>query len=156
MPASRPAHDFAADSALDRSVCVLGNPLGRRPQGLDRELRSLDDATVTTQAARIAVRAWNNGHPLPTGAGYGVRLSGHDRDEFFDPEWREVIVDLDDEESVSVSLSESFWGRCPELRSAAIGRWLLRNGLAPWSRGGPSTALLISGGSNRFSLRPLS
>lgn len=66
---------------------------------------------MTTQAVRIAVRGWNNGHPPPTGAGYGVRLSGHDRDEFFDREWREVIVDLNGEQGVSVSLSESFWGR---------------------------------------------
>lgn len=122
--------------------------------GLDRELRSLDDATVVTQAVRIAVHGWTNGHPLPTGAGYGVRLSGHDRDEFFDREWREVIVGLSDEESVPVSLPESFWGRCPELRSAAIGRWLLCNGLAPWSRGAPPSALLVSHGSNRFSLHP--
>ena len=75
---------------------------------------------------------------------------------FHPREWREVIVDLNGEEGVSVSLSESFWGRCPELRSAAIGRWLLRNGLAPWSRGAPPSALLLADGSNRFSLRPLS
>ncbi len=112
--------------------------------------------TVTTQADPMEVRAWSNGRPLRTGAGYGVRLSGHDRDKHFDPAWREVIVDLDDGESVSVALSASFWGSCPELRNAAIGRWLLRHGLAPWSRGAPPAALLISAGSNRFRLRPLS
>lgn len=116
----------------------------------------MHDLTVTAQGASIKVHAWNNGRPLRTGAGYGVRLSDHDRDEYFDPEWHEVIIDLEDGESVSVSLSESFWGSCPELRNAAIGRWLLRNGLAPWSRGAPPVALLISVGSNRFSLRQLS
>ena len=59
-------------------------------------------------------------------------------------------------ETVLVSLSESFWRSCPELRSAAIGHWLFRNGLAPWPRGKPSAALLIPAGSNRFSLRRLS
>ena len=112
--------------------------------------------TVIMQAARIEVRAWSNGRPLPTGAGYGVRLSDHDRDEHFDPQWREVLVDLGEGESVPVSLSEPFWRSCPELRSAAIGRWLFRDGLAPWPRGKPSAALLIPAGSNRFSLRKLS
>ena len=110
---------------------------------------------MTAPTDPIEVRAWSNGSPLRTGAGYGVRLSGHDRDKHFDPAWREVIVDLDGGESISVSLSESFWGSCPELRNAAIGRWLLRHGHAPWSRGARPAALLISAGSNRFRLRPL-
>lgn len=103
----------------------------------------------------MKVRAWSNGRPLRTGAGYGVRLSDRDRDQYFDPEWREVTVDLDRGETVSVSLSESFWRSCPELRSAAIGRWLLDNGLAPWPPGVPPVALLIPVGGNRFSLRRL-
>jgi hypothetical protein len=65
--------------------------------------------TVATQADPIEVRAWSNGNPLRTGAGYGVRLSGHDRDKHFYPAWREVIIDLDGGGSISVSLSESFW-----------------------------------------------
>jgi hypothetical protein len=112
--------------------------------------------TVIMQAARIEVRAWSNGRPLPTGAGCGVRLSDHDRDDHFDPQWHEVLVDLGEGETVPVSLSESFWRSWPELRSAAIGRWLFRNGLAPWPPGKPSAALLIPAGSNRFSLRKLS
>lgn len=30
-----------------------------------------------------------------------------------------------------MSLSPSFWGDCPLLRSAAIGRWVIAEGLAP-------------------------
>jgi hypothetical protein len=111
---------------------------------------------VTTQPVLIEVRAWSNGKPLRTGAGYGVRLSDRDRDEYFEPKWRKVIVDLEDGETVSVSLSESFWGSCPELRNAAIGRWLLRKGLAPWTRGKPPAALLTPMGGNRFYLSRLS
>jgi hypothetical protein len=149
-----PAH---ADSALEWSGAdAMIAPRAGAHQSLDWELLSLHDMTVTMQAARIEVRAWSNGRPLPTGAGYGVRLSDRDRDEHFDPQWREVMVDLGGGETVSVSLSESFWRSCPELRSAAIGRWLLRNGLAPWPLGKPSAALLIPAGSNRFSLRRLS
>jgi hypothetical protein len=96
------------------------SPNGRASLGLDWKLRSLHDLIVSTQAAPIRVRAWSNGSPLRTGAGYGVRLSDCDRDQHFDPEWREVIVDLDEGETVSVRLSKSFWQSCPELRSAAV------------------------------------
>jgi hypothetical protein len=85
----------------------------------------------------MRVIGWSNGQPRPAGAGYGVRLSDHDRDDYFDPGWYEVVVNLDQGESVSVPLSKSFWRSCPELRSAAIGRWLLRNRLVPWPRGLP-------------------
>jgi len=108
---------------------------------------------MTMQAPSISVTGWSNGQPHRTGAGYGVRLSDHDRDTYFDPGWNEVVVDLDHGESVVVSLSKSFWRSCPELRSAAIGRWLLRNGLAPWSRGLPPALALIPVDGNRFALR---
>jgi hypothetical protein len=110
---------------------------------------------MTTQPASIRVTAWSNGSPLPTGAGYGVKLSHRDRDKYFDPGWDEVIIDLDQGEKVPVSLSDSFWRSCSELRSAAIGRWLLRNSLAPWSRGAPPTVLLSRVGGNWFSLSRL-
>jgi hypothetical protein len=111
---------------------------------------------MTTQPVLIRVKAWSNGRPLPTGAGYGLRLSDRDRDKYFDPGWAEVIIDLDHGEKVPVSLSDSFWRSCSELRSAAIGRWLLLNGLAPWSRGRPPTVLLSKVDDNRFNLRRLS
>lgn len=100
----------------------------------------------------MRVIGWRNGQPLLTGAGYGVRLSHHDRDDYFDPGWHEVVVNLDQGETVSVSLSKSFWRSCPELRSAAIGRWLLRNHLAPWPRGLPPALVLRYVTGNRFEL----
>jgi hypothetical protein len=110
---------------------------------------------MTKQSVSIRVTAWSNGRPLPTGAGYGIRLSDRDRDTYFDPGWDEVIIGLNQEEKVPVSLSDSFWRSCPELRSAAIGRWLLHNGLAPWSRGRPPTMLLSKVDDNWFSLHRL-
>lgn len=108
---------------------------------------------MTTRPVSIRVTAWSNGHPLPTGAGYGVKLSHRDRDKFFDTGWDEVIIDLDQGEKVPVSLSYSFWLSCSELRSAAIGQWLLRNGLAPWPGGRPPAMLLSKVEGNWFSLR---
>lgn len=100
----------------------------------------------------MRVIGWSNGQPLLTGAGYGVRLSDRDRDDYFDPGWHEVVLNLDQGETVSVSLSKSFWRSCPELRSAAIGRWLLRSQLAPWPRGFPPALVLHHVTGNRFEL----
>ena len=50
--------------------------------------------TMSTETRQMRVMGWSNGQPLPTGAGYGVRISGQDRDEYFDPGWDEVILDL--------------------------------------------------------------
>lgn len=108
---------------------------------------------MSIETRHMRAVGWSNGQPLPTGAGYGVRLSGHDRDEHFDPGWHEVIVDLDHGEVARVSLSKSFWRSCSELRSAAIGRWLLQQRLAPWPRGEPPAMMLHHIVGNRFELR---
>lgn len=100
----------------------------------------------------MRARGWNNGHPLDSGAGYGLRISAGDRDRFFDRGWNRVVVDLDDDGSAEVSLSPSFWRTCVELRSAEVGRWLLRRGLAPWPNGDPPTILLDPLGGNRFKI----
>lgn len=102
----------------------------------------------------MRVTAWSNGHSLPSGAGYGVRLACRDRDEYFDPGWREVLIDLDGDE-VKVPLPNSFWRSCPELHSAAIGRWLLHESLAPWPHRKPPVLLLRHVTANRFQLGPL-
>jgi hypothetical protein len=98
------------------------------------------------------VTAWSNGRPLRTGAGYGIRLSASDRDRLFDPGWSHVFVDVADGEPVPVPISSSFWRSCPELRSAAIGQWLLRNGLAPWACGSPPPLVLSPTGTRQFRL----
>jgi len=75
-----------------------------------------------------------------------------DRERYFDHAWSEVLVDVDEREDAPVPLSKSFWDRCSELRSAAIGRWLIRNGLGSWPRGRPPTVQLQHVADNRFKL----
>lgn len=94
--------------------------------------------------------AWSNGSPSPTGSGYGLKISAWDRDRFFEREWADVIVELAGEEPASIRLSQSFWRSCSELRSASIGRWLLKSDLAPWPKGEPPTCNLSPVGGNRF------
>jgi len=65
-----------------------------------------------------------------------------------------VIIEFEDGEEVEVKLLPSFWGGCPELRSARIGKWMLKRGLAPWPKGSPSRlSLEPMGVRRRFKLR---
>ena len=100
---------------------------------------------------RVNVTAWSNGQPTSSGTGYGVRVSKDDRAKYFDVGWTEIVLDLGGE-VVVVPVSASFWERCSELRSAAVGRWLLGNRLAPWPKGRPPQLTLRHIADNRFEL----
>jgi hypothetical protein len=50
---------------------------------------------MSSEMPSMRVIGWSNGQPLLTGAGYGVWPSHHDRDDYFDPGWHEVVVNLD-------------------------------------------------------------
>ena len=54
---------------------------------------------MSSELPSVRVICWSNGQPLPSGAGYGVRLSSLDRDDVFDPGWPDVIVSLDQGEN---------------------------------------------------------
>ena len=96
--------------------------------------------------------AWSNGSPRQSGAGYGLKISRQDRDRFFDQKWPTIILRLPGEDPTNVPLSQSFWRSCTELHSAAIGRWLILNGLAPWPRGKPPVLSLQCTGDRAFSV----
>ena len=86
----------------------------------------------------MKVSGWSNGTPNNhIGAGYGVGIKRRDRDRYFQRNWGSVEVVLDNGEVVDVSLSETFWTTCPELRSAVIGRWMLDLGVIPRAKGKP-------------------
>ena len=99
------------------------------------------------------VTASSNGQPTSSGAGYGVRISESDREQYFDRRWSEVLLDLGDDVPAVVPVSASFWDRCSELRSAVMGRWLLGHQLAPWPTGEPPRFILRHVGENRFELQ---
>lgn len=99
------------------------------------------------------VSGWSKGSANNrTGAGYGVRIPYDDRDRHLPRDWGSVEVVLDNGEVVDVSLSEKFWATCPELRSAAIGRWMLNQGVIPWPKGKPPGFDLELIGDRRFRL----
>jgi hypothetical protein len=100
----------------------------------------------------MRVTAWSNGSPRSSGAGYGLRVSSADRDRYFEPGWDRVDVDLGMYGHAVIRLSRSLWATCTELRSAAIGRWLLGHHLAPWPAGAPPVLTLGHLGGNAFRL----
>jgi len=103
----------------------------------------------------MVVTAWNNGTQLKSGAGYGVKLNARDRDRFFQRDWKSIRLSLEGTSDViEVNIAKSsFWGTtCRELISAKIGRWLIRNGLAPWPKGNPPKLSLELIEGNQFLL----
>lgn len=103
----------------------------------------------------MRVTAWSNGSASSSVAGYGLRVTPADRDMHFDRGWEHVEVDLGIHGPAAIPLSESFWARCTELRSASVGRWLLAHRLAPWPNGSPPKLELLHLGGNAFQLSPL-
>jgi hypothetical protein len=103
----------------------------------------------------VRVTAWNNGNHNSTGAGYGLKVNGRDRDAHFRRDWSEVLIELPTGPSIKVSVDkESFWGdACRELISKEIGIWFLDAKLAPWPKGNPPKLDLEPLNGNRFRLR---
>lgn len=104
----------------------------------------------------MIVKGWNRGSPNNrTGGGYGIAIVPEDRDKYFRKTWISVIVELDNQKVVGVTVSPSFWEGCPELRSKMIGRWMLDYGLPPWPKGRLPRFQLGPIGDRRFRLSPL-
>ena len=97
--------------------------------------------------------AWSNGRPSRSGSGYGLRFVDEDRDRHFDRRWTTVVLELDGGPAVTAGISDAFWRKCAELRSAEIGRWLLANQAAPWPKGSPPRVTVTHLEGNRFRAR---
>lgn len=97
------------------------------------------------------VSGWNDG-----GNTYGLRVGKRNRDEFFNPGWTEIEVEMDGR-GWRFRLTPGFWKHCPEFRDCGqplIREWLARHRLSPWPKGEPPRAELIPLGKNRFRLVP--
>ncbi len=101
----------------------------------------------------MIVTAWNSGKHFESGAGYGLKLSIDDRNEYFNEEWSTVFVELPNSPvPVEISIAKpSFWNdTCRELISQEIGIWLRSEGLAPWTKGKPPKFELVPNGDKKF------
>lgn len=144
-----PAHEFELNFDQAGRIYIDGKPLGVSVQQRQR-LGSSRTPTLVSPTS-VKVNAWNNGKYNPTGAGYGLRLNSADRDALFDRSWKDITLDLPNgTRSVRIRLSPRFWHDCPELRSAAIGRWLVAIGYGRWPRNTPPRFSLIQVSGNHF------
>lgn len=101
----------------------------------------------------MIVTAWNNGAHSRNGSGYGFRVHPDDRDAAFKKDWTAIFLEIEGEpQPVETPIdSEGLWAETPrEIHSVAVGRWLRKNGLAPWTRGNPPVFILTPLGENRF------
>jgi hypothetical protein len=101
----------------------------------------------------MLVKAWSSKPRAAfTAAGSGVQVSHADRDRYFDRRWTTAGVELPTSEVMSVNITPTFWTTCPELRNAAIGRWMIQRGIAPWPVSRRPTLQLTPLGAGRFRL----
>jgi hypothetical protein len=73
------------------------------------------------------------------------------------PGWDDIELEFPDGQRAEIVLTRSFWKPetpCAELRNAAIGRWLIAQGAAPWPKGSPPPLVLSPDGPKRFSVTP--
>ena len=104
----------------------------------------------------MIVKAWNYGAHHPDGNGYGIKISPIDRDLFFNPEWKTVLLILDGKPgTIEINIAKkSFWNEtCRELISKKIGEWLIDNQLGQWPPRQPPELELIKTGNRKFLLR---
>lgn len=98
------------------------------------------------------VSAWSGGSKrYPT---YGVRVGKKNRDEYFHPEWDQVILRINGDEA-AFTITSGFWRQCPEIRDnkhRLIRSWLETHYTLPWPYRQPPHFQLKPIGGNRFEL----
>ena len=75
-----------------------------------------------------------------------------DRNHFFQKAWSDVRIELPSGVTTTVSISNSLWKKCAELRSQDIGHLMIGVGLAPWETGTPPVLKLEPAGGKVFRL----
>ncbi|UCF81143.1 MAG: hypothetical protein JSV08_01595 [Acidobacteriota bacterium] len=54
---------------------------------------------------KMVVTGWHNGIPdNKTGAGYGIRITPGDRDQYFERDWTGITLQFDDGDTVTIDL----------------------------------------------------
>ncbi|MDD5456320.1 MAG: hypothetical protein PHV30_04725 [Candidatus Margulisbacteria bacterium] len=86
--------------------------------------------------------------------GYGLKVAIQDRDKYFNSNWDNIRVELNDNITVLIKTNKkSFWNNsCHELISVEVGKWLIENNIAPWPKGNPPKLRLDLISNNYFKL----
>ena len=112
--------------------------------------RNAEAGMAARKTCKLELTGWKGGT-------WGFRISPNTRRRLFGPLRRRlqrepVAFELPPTGTELVHVrspsSSSFWNRCPEFRSAGIGRWMRQRGEAPWpNRQPPGYAAELSVGS---------
>lgn len=100
-------------------------------------------------------KTWNNGSRYASGAGYGIKITILDCEQFFNRSWQTVMLHLSGNiQPIEVNIAKpSFWNRtCGELISQEIGLWLQRNNAATWPPRIPHRIRMTVIGEREFSV----
>ena len=100
-------------------------------------------------------KTWNNGHRHASGAGYGIKITMQDREQFFNRSWQSVMLHLNDYSiPIEVNVAKaSFWNKtCGELIKKDIGIWLIQNDCALGTLGWPFEIKMTVIGVRRFKI----
>ena len=97
------------------------------------------------------VTAWNNGSSRISGAGYGIKISINDRNQFFNRNWTQVNITINGTTHI-INLTSSFWRNCRELRSKHIGFYIINIYNWHWPNRKPPILKLIHTNNNNFTL----
>jgi hypothetical protein len=95
------------------------------------------------------VKAWSNGKGV-----YGIRIGGANREKFFNPQWRQITVEIGGAPRL-FKLTAGFWKDCPEFRDSGakwIERWLRDESAVPWPPYQPPSYQLVPTGEKSFRL----
>lgn len=95
------------------------------------------------------VSAWSKGKKQ-----YGIRVGLLNRREYFDSNWREIIVLINDT-PFTFSLTDGFWKEFTEFRDKGRpikGQWLASQNLLNWPCGKPPQFIMKHIEDNHFAL----
>jgi len=98
-------------------------------------------------------KTWNNGIRHVSGAGYGIKITLQDREQFFNRSWQTVILRLSGNANpIEVNIAKpSFWNRtCGEIIKKDIGIWLIQNNCAVGTIGWPFEVRMTFIGEREF------
>lgn len=83
------------------------------------------------------------------GATLGFRFGSQNAKAFVQSSAKEIRIELDGE-VCAFPIRASFWRHCPEVRGAAITRWMRRHGMERWPSGQPPRLRMRRVGADRF------
>ena len=99
--------------------------------------------------------AWNDGKHNSEGKGYGIRIGKKNRDLYFDENWKEIQLSIENDDYFKIKITDGFWRNCTEFRNQLIGQWLIKIGYSHWEKGKPPKFHLIKVKNNNFLLEKI-